>query len=74
MSKYCVFSVQELEKILQLLEDYNYCTRLLLVNPRDKKASKLLDSSYMLLLTLVNPKQRLLFDNVECNNFKNTEV
>lgn len=64
MSNYVVFSLQELEKLQDLIEDYNYFNRLLLVNPRDKKASNLVDKSLFLIVSLINPKNRVVFNSV----------
>lgn len=61
---FTVFSVQELEKVQDLLEDYNYFSRILLVEPNNKKASKMLDKSFTLLLTIINPKTRILYKSV----------
>lgn len=61
---YTVFSVQELDKLLDLIEDYNYFSRILTVEHDNKKASKMLDKTYTLMLTIINPKTRILYKTV----------
>lgn len=61
---YTVFSVQELDKLLDLIEDYNYFSRILTVEHDNKKVSKMLDKTYTLMLTIINPKTRILYKTV----------
>lgn len=61
---FSVYSVVELDKIIQLLFDFRFACNLLLSEPNNKKASRLMENSYLKILEIIDPKMRVKFTSV----------